>query len=65
MYGRSQVRQGDSVHLRQRDLNRRTGGQRFQILKNSLYKIVMFSASIPPKVSEDHAIVVRRQVFDS
>ena len=57
---RSQVRQRDSIQRRQRELNCRTRGQSFQILKNALDQIVMFSASIPSNVRQNYPIVIQR-----
>jgi len=59
MDGRPQVRQRNPIHLSQWDLDRRAGWQRFQILDNSLYQIVVFSAPIPPQACEDNAVVMQ------
>ncbi len=59
MNGRSEVRQRNPIHLRQWDLDRRTGRQCFQVLEDSLYQLVMLSAPVPPQVREDDAIIVQ------
>jgi len=63
MDGRSQVRQRDSIQLRQRELNCRTHGQSFQILENALDQIVMFSPSIPSNVRQNDPVVIQRDLL--
>ena len=59
MDGRPQIREGDSVHLGQRKLDCRADRQRFQILKNALYEVVVLSAPIPSNICQDNSFVVQ------
>jgi len=59
MDGRPQVRQCNPIDLRQRNLDRRTDRQRFQILEDSLDQVMVLPAPIPPQVGEDHAVIVQ------
>ena len=63
MDGRAEICEGDSIYLGQRKLDCRADRQRFQILKNALYQVVVFSAPIPSNICQDNSFVVQRSFW--